>query len=143
MSNRGKGLLGVLALTLGALGAAELAFGQDLANSLQLSVISVSNHDVNRTGKADRAPRVTTPITPTQTVSVTLSGLTDTSVVMRIPVATPLAQDARQDTRNGAPAPLLTTRTTPSYSKPAVACEPVVSVLTDVAKQLQPGRCVT
>ena len=24
-----------------------------------------------------------------------------------------------------------------------VACEPVVSVLTEVAKQLQPGRCVT
>jgi hypothetical protein len=25
----------------------------------------------------------------------------------------------------------------------AVACEPVVSVLTEVAKLLQPGRCVT
>jgi hypothetical protein len=135
MSHRGKGLLGVLALTLGALGAAELAFGQDLASTLQLSMISVSNHDVNRTGKADRAPRVTTPLTPTQTVSVTLSGLADTSVVMRIPLA--------QDVRNTAPASILTTRTTPILSKPTVACEPVVSVLTDVAKQLQPGRCVT
>jgi hypothetical protein len=27
--------------------------------------------------------------------------------------------------------------------KLTVACEPVVSVLTEVAKQLQPGRCVT
>jgi hypothetical protein len=27
--------------------------------------------------------------------------------------------------------------------KNAVACEPVVSVLTEVAKLLQPGRCVT
>ena len=27
--------------------------------------------------------------------------------------------------------------------KTAVACEPVVSVLTEVAKLLQPGRCVT
>jgi hypothetical protein len=25
----------------------------------------------------------------------------------------------------------------------AVACEPVVSVLTEIARQLQPGRCVT
>jgi hypothetical protein len=33
-----------------------------------------------------------------------------------------------------------------SFAKPGdrkVACEPVVSVLTEVAKQLQPGRCVT
>ena len=134
MSDRGKGLVGALVLTLGALGAAELAFGQDLASSLQ-SAISVSDHDVNRIGKADRAPRVTTAPSPTQTVSVTMSGLTDTSVVMRIPLA--------QDVRNTAPASLLTTRTTPSLSKPTVACEPVVSVLTDVARQLQPGRCVT
>ena len=28
-------------------------------------------------------------------------------------------------------------------TKTAVACEPPVSVLTEVAKLLQPGRCVT
>jgi hypothetical protein len=28
-------------------------------------------------------------------------------------------------------------------AKATVACEPVVSVLTDIAKRLQPGRCVT
>ena len=27
--------------------------------------------------------------------------------------------------------------------KSMVACEPMVSVLTEIAKQLQPGRCVT
>ena len=27
--------------------------------------------------------------------------------------------------------------------KPPVGCEPMFSVLTEVAKQLQPGRCVT
>ena len=31
----------------------------------------------------------------------------------------------------------------PSYRKAAVACEPPVSVLTEVAKRLEPGRCVT
>ena len=31
----------------------------------------------------------------------------------------------------------------PAASKPTVACEPMVSVLTDVAKQLAPGRCLT
>jgi hypothetical protein len=28
-------------------------------------------------------------------------------------------------------------------SKATAACEPVVSVLTEVAKRLQPGRCIT
>jgi hypothetical protein len=31
----------------------------------------------------------------------------------------------------------------PGASKMTVACEPPVSVLTEVAKLLQPGRCVT
>ena len=128
MSNRGKALIGALALTLGGLSAAQLAFGHDLSDRLQPS----ASADVNRSGKTDRAPRVTAPAVPTQTISVTLSGLRDTSVAMRIPL-TP-------DTRTSAPASLLITSTPP---KPAVACEPVVSVLTDVAKLLQPGRCFT
>jgi hypothetical protein len=123
-------------LTLGAMGAAQLAFGQDLADSFQsftgVSNTGVSNYDVNRTAKTDRAPRVTTPATPMQTISVQLSGSTETSVVVRIPVM--------QDERDSTPTPHLTNS---APKRPAVACEPVVSVLTDVAKQLQPGRCVT
>ena len=61
-----------------------------------------------------------------QTISVQLHGVTETSVAVRIPL-TPRAHDA-------APIPLLKTPA-------AVACEPVVSVLTEVAKHLQPGRC--
>jgi len=136
MSNTGKGIIGALALTLGAFGAAQLAFGQDLAGSFQsftgVSNTGVSNYDVNRTAKTDRAPRVTTPATPMQTISVQLSGSTETSVVVRIPVM--------QDERDSTPTPHLTNS---APKRPAVACEPVVSVLTDVAKQLQPGRCVT
>jgi hypothetical protein len=131
MSNTGKGVIGAFALTLGALGAAQLAFGQDLATGFQ-SFSGVSNYDVNRTAKTDRAPRVTTPASPMQTISVQLSGLTETSVVVRIPVT--------QDERDVTPTPLLTNS---APKRPTVACEPVVSVLTDVAKQLQPGRCVT
>jgi hypothetical protein len=135
MSNTGKGLIGALALTLGALGAAQLAFGQDLAGSFQ-SFTSVSNsvlnHDVNRAAKTDRAPGVTTPAAPMQTISVQLHGVTETSVAVRIPVT--------QRDHDATPTPLLTTS---APKKPTVACEPVVSVLTAVAKQLQPGRCVT
>lgn len=135
MSNTGKGGIGALALTLGALGAAQLAFGQDLADSFQSLTSasnSVLNHDVNRAAKADRAPGVTAPAAPMQTISVQLHGLTETSVAVRIPLL-------RGD-QNSAPEPLLTTS---APKKPAIACEPVVSVLTEVARQLQPGRCVT
>jgi len=131
MSSTGKGITGAVALTLGAFGAAQLAFGQDLAGSIQ-SLAAISNYDVNRTTKTDRAPRVTTPAAPMQTISVQLSGLTETSVVVRIPVT--------QDDRESPPTPVLSTS---APKRPAVACEPVVSVLVDVAKLLQPGRCVT
>lgn len=127
MSNTGKGLIGAVALALGGLGAAQLAFGQDLAGSLP-SFASMSNYGVNRGAKTDRAPRVTIPAAPMQTISVQLHGVSETSVAVRIPLT--------QRDHDAAPTPLLTTSA-------AIACEPVVSVLTEVAKRLQPGRCLT
>jgi hypothetical protein len=47
-----------------------------------------------------------------------------------------LIKEARETVR----APLIIKS---GQSKPMVACEPVVSVLTEVAHKLQPGRCVT
>jgi hypothetical protein len=132
MSNTGKGLVGALALTLGALGAAQLAFGQDLADSFQSFTGVSNNYGVNRAAKTDRGPRVTTTGAPMQTISVQLHGLTETSVAVRIPVT--------QRDLDTTPIPLVTTS---APRKHAVACEPVVSILTEVAKQLQPGRCVT
>ncbi len=65
-----------------------------------------------------------------------VESLTDTSILVRVPVA--------KEARNLPPAPVATK---PGERKPnrkmAVACEPTVSVLTEVAKLLQPGRCVT
>jgi hypothetical protein len=56
-------------------------------------------------------------------------------VVVRVPVAqAPVTQEVRNP-----PAP----PARPGPSKMTVACEPPVSVLTEVAKLLQPGRCVT
>ena len=83
---------------------------------------------INRAAKADRAAAVASTRGPTRTISLQLDGLSDTSVLVRIPVA-----------QAG--------RSTPEWTKPGTgklaACEPVVSVLTDIAKRLQPGRCVT
>ena len=57
--------------------------------------------------------------------------LADTSVLVRVPVA-------KEEARNRPVAPVKSGK-----SKNAVACEPPVSVLTEVAKLLEPGRCVT
>ena len=60
-----------------------------------------------------------------------LNDLANTSVLIRIPVA--------RATGNTTPASLFKS----GERKPTVACEPPVSVLTEVAKRIQPGRCVT
>src|SRR4030095_3508521 len=92
---------------------------------------------INRAAKADRAARLPEGATQTRTVSVRLYGLADTSVVVRIPVA--------REARNAPSVPVVT-RSGDRKSgarKLTVACEPVVSVLTEIAKRLEPGRGVT
>jgi hypothetical protein len=130
-----KGVFGAIALSL-TFGA--VASGRDLGQrdaSSQINSTEINSTEapaaVNRTAKADRAPRVAGPAAQTQTVALPLDGLADTSVLIRMPVA--------RVARSGAPASLLMK----SGSGRTVACEPVVSVLTEVAKRLQPGSCVT
>jgi hypothetical protein len=120
-----RGIFGALAVTL-TFGAVQFASGRDLSGVSQDSAAPVDG--INRAAKADRAVGVVGSLAQTQTISLRLNGLTDTSVLVRVPVA--------QATR-----PLSSSFTNPGERK--VACEPVVSVLTEVAKQLQPGRCVT
>ncbi len=139
-----RGIFAAIAVSL-TCGAVQLAAGRDLSRgrqdtaSVPHTAIDVT---INRAAKADRAARVAASAVPTQTVSLRLDALSDTSVLVRVPAA----KEAGQEARNGPPAP-------PAPSAPAVtksgdrkmtvACEPVVSVLTEVAKLLQPGRCVT
>jgi hypothetical protein len=61
-----------------------------------------------------------------------LSELADTSVLLRVPAVI--------ETGNAKPPALLQNQ---GRSRPTIACEPMVSSLTEVAKLLQPGRCVT
>jgi hypothetical protein len=121
-----KGVLGAAAVML-TFGAVQFASGRDLSSVSQEPVTSAVD-GINRATKTDRATVVGSSA-QTQTVSVRLNGLSDTSVLIRMPVA--------QAARPASP---------PSFKnlgERKVACEPVVSVLTEVAKQLQPGRCVT
>ncbi len=129
MSQLHKGIFGGLAIAL-TLGAVQLAFAHDLIGGRQVSAAAAPEAGINRAAKTDRA---SAPASSGQTRTIVLrhDGVADTSVLVRVPVAKP--------TRNGQ---------TPSVTKPssrrmAVACEPPVSMLTEVAKLLQPGRCVT
>jgi hypothetical protein len=124
-----KGIFGASAVLL-TFGAVQFASGRDLGRVSQAPVLQVSllssGAGINRSAKADRATGVSASARRTRTISLRLDGLSDTSVLIRVPLA-----HAARDT---------------SFAKPGgrkVACEPVVSVLTEVAKQLEPGRCVT
>jgi hypothetical protein len=129
-----KGIFGAIALSLtfGAVASGRDLGQRDAAGEINATQIASTETPaaVNRTAKADRAPRVAGPATQTQTVSLRLDGLADTSVLIRMPVVVVA--------RGGAPSLL-----TKSGSGRTLACEPVVSVLTEVVKRLQPGSCVT
>ncbi|MHC2624682.1 hypothetical protein ACVIW2_006714 [Bradyrhizobium huanghuaihaiense] len=124
------------------LGAVQLASGHDLADRWQ-AVADKSDkpgHNVNRAGKADRLAEIKQAAVPTRTVSMRLNDLADTSVLLRVPAVI--------ETGNAKPPVLLQNQNQSQKkqgrsNKPTIACEPMVSSLTEVAKLLQPGRCVT
>jgi hypothetical protein len=130
MSQFSRGIFAALAVSL-TLGVAQFALGRDLSGDLAASA-GTPTTAINRTAKADRAAGAAMAPTPTQTISLRLNGITDTSVLVRIPVA--------QAASKGSSAPSLLKS---GNGKMTVACEPAVSVLTEIAKQLAPGRCVT
>ena len=131
MSHLAKGIFGAIAVSL-TIGAVPLAFGQDLAERWQAVAGASEATPVNRSAKADRAPVASDSPVATRTILLRVDSLADTSVLVRIPVA--------KEARN---APASPAATKSGKRKVAVACEPVVSVLTEVAKHLEPGRCVT
>ena len=142
MSQIQKVFLAAVAMAA-TLGAAQLASGHDLADRWQAvadlpshSTNFAPSHNVNRTGKADRQAEIKQAPVATRTVSMRLNDLADTSVLLRVPAAL--------ETGNAKPPVLLQNQTQKkNRSKPTIACEPMVSSLTEVAKLLQPGRCVT
>jgi hypothetical protein len=132
MSRLTTGISGAIALVLIS-GAAQFAMGRDLpsAGSRLPAVKRFSSSfapdvvAINRGTKADRATGPSGSPALSQTISLALNGVTDTSVLMRVAAPSAASSQAKPVTR-----------------KPMAACEPVVSVLTEVARKLQPGRCV-
>jgi len=137
MSQIFKAILAALAITAG-FGAVQFASGHDLTGGWQLAATAPAA-DINRAAKADRVVLRAAP-GQSETITIRSVGLDDTSVVVRVPVAqAPVTQAPVVPEVRNPPAP----PARPSTSKMTVACEPPVSVLTEVAKLLQPGRCVT
>ena len=129
-----KGIFGaaVLSLTFVA-----VAYGRDLMQqegngspNSNLADAVATPATINRAAKADRAALASGSGLATHTVAMRLNDLANTSVMIRVPVLRKIPR----------PASLMKSG---ESSKPTVACEPPVSVLTEVAKKLQPGRCVT
>jgi hypothetical protein len=147
MSNVTSGILGAVAATL-ALGAVhlEVATGNDLVGSAMQrdrstvgiaqppANIAVTNQNVNRSAKGDR-DGVVQP-SGGVTISFKVPGADDASVALRMPTG-----DAA-DARRKPPIPVKLEKGS-AVERKTIACEPVVSALTEVAKQLGPGRCIT
>ena len=119
-----KVFFGIAAVSL-TCGAAQLALGEDLGSPSPVHSVAAS---INRAAKADRIVRSPLAISEASTVSIQSTNVADTSIAVRFPNRVAVQK---------AKIPFVTAR------KTTVACEPVVSVLTDVAKHLAPGRCVT
>jgi hypothetical protein len=130
MSQKVTGILAVLAVSL-TLGAVQFASGHDLTVGLATPGDPAASN-VNRAAKADREAVLPEATIATRTISIHADKVPDTSVLVRLPLS--------HQARSTLPPPLLLRS---KESKNAVACEPSVSVLTEIAKHLQPGRCIT
>jgi hypothetical protein len=144
MAYLASGTLGVVAGML-ALGAVhlEVSAGNDLLGPVQRGDASLTSParaetisiNVDRSAKGDR--ELAASPSGGVTISFKVPGSSDSSVMVRLP-----SGDAA-DAQRKAPALTIGTGKGSSAGVRPVACEPVVSVLTAVAKQLAPGRCVT
>ena len=134
MSQKARGIFAVVAVSL-TFGAVQLAFGHDLTSrfkSFAGPAQETVNETVNRGGKADRLVRAAMPTVSTQTIAFHVDRFPETSILVRIP---------SKEASSSAPTAIQIKDERKATS--TVACEPVVSVLTEIAKRLQPGRCVT
>lgn len=136
----------VLGLVSGAamFGAIQYASGNDLSGSNLRGTLTERDTaiaatpfapTVNRTAKGDRDTTLA-KLDQGQTLSFHVHGLTDTSVLLRLAGPAPKAQQDKPESTKAIPIDTKLRKTT-------VACEPPVSLLTEVARSLQPGRCVT
>ncbi len=136
--------IAVMAAAVASLGALHLetaSGGNVLIASLEQSaffrpVSGLLKQDIHRAAKSDRLDGVVRSASPQQTIELSLVGVSDTSVLVRVPIAQP-GQLAPVQTK---PA-IVPARGT--ATKRLVACEPIASILTEAGRTMAAGRCVT
>ena len=113
--------------------ASEAISQPTLAERFEALAETAGATGIDRQAKTDRESGPARGVIAGRTVILPVDGLSNTSVIVRIPM------EAEKETRNVPPP-----AGKPSDAKHAkmMACEPVVSALTDVAKLLQPGKCI-
>jgi hypothetical protein len=108
----------------------EIASGQALPPELRdgdvrnAATTAIVQYDVNRAAKSDRHAIAFVPADKGEITAVSSylsTPATTVAIRMKSPVKPPPVREGKQ----------------------LIACEALVSALTEVAKQLQPGRCVT
>ncbi len=136
MSRVASGILAAAAATF-AFGAVHLAGASSVNNRLMsdrlndtgLSVVADIASTVNRAAKADRVPGAAIDARSV-TMAFEVPALPNTTLIVRVPTENAASNMSPKTPERSSPA----RRTT--------ACEPSVSVLTAIAKQLQPSRCL-
>lgn len=135
MSRVASGILAAAAATF-AFGAVHLAgasgnnrLTSDRLTETGLSTAAGPGANVNRDAKSDRAPGAQS-LGHGTTIAFEVPALPNTTLIVRVPAET---------IAGNAPAKI---PARPSSVRRTTACEPSVSVLTAVAKQLQPSRCL-
>jgi hypothetical protein len=144
-SRRGDLLTAIAAVIVAVVGTAGILlndFGsgddsQGSGNAKMITAAAVSRAgaiEIPSEPPAAKADRAAVPGSPGQsrTIALRLDSLADTSILIRMPIA--------EEVRSRSALPQVIKA---GVRKATIACEPVVSVLTEVAKQLQPGRCIT
>lgn len=142
VSLKAIGVMAAAAASLGALHLETASGGNVLVASLEQSaffrpVSGALKQDINRATKSDRLEGVVRSASPQQTIELSLVGISDTSVLVRVPIAQPQGQLAPVQTKP-AVVPARGTAT-----KRLVACEPIASILTEAGRTMAAGRCIT
>lgn len=115
-----------------------MASGSQLAFEQRYDPILITGAVGTVVNSESKADRVAAPVPqPLRTIAIRVEQLEDTSILVRVP-----ADQAESKVPAASPnAPAA--GKTKSQTLRTIACEPVVSALTDVAKLLEPGRCIT
>ena len=139
-----RAVLGVMVASLALSGVQfGMASDRDVPGDASLQVAPDVATVVNRLVKSDRDAVVRASV-PSTTLAFQLLGLKQTTVAMRMPTASARQLQTASDAPAAAPAKTNVSREpVTKATKTMIACELVVSPLTEVAKQLGPGRCLT